>query len=56
MQPSANIVGTIVKAGSSVIGIAKTLTNRYISGITDHVHVRIHNRYGAKVNPTLVIK
>ena len=56
MQPSVNIVGTVVKAGTSVIGIAKTLKNRYKDGITDHVHVRIHSRNGAKINPTTVIK
>ncbi|NOR81076.1 MAG: peptidoglycan DD-metalloendopeptidase family protein [Methyloprofundus sp.] len=56
MQPSANIVGTIVKASTSVIGIAKTLKNRYKNGITDHVHIRIHNRDGMKINPSTVIK
>lgn len=55
MQPSVNIVGTVVKAGS-IIGIAKTLKNRYKNGITDHVHVRIHTRNGVKVNPITVIK
>jgi predicted nucleic acid-binding protein len=56
IQPSANIVGTVVKAGISIIGIAKTLKNRYKNGITDHVHVRIHARHGVKVNPVTVIK
>ncbi len=56
MQPSVNIVGTVVKAGSSIMGIAKTLKNRYKNGITDHVHVRIHTRFGIKVNPSTVIK
>ncbi len=56
MQPSVNIVGTVVKAGSSIIGTAKTLKNRYKNGITDHVHVRIHTRFGTKVNPSTVIK
>jgi len=56
IQPSANIVGTVVKAGASVIGTAKTLKNRYKNGITDHVHVRIHSRQGAKVDPNTVIK
>ncbi|MCP4489891.1 MAG: peptidoglycan DD-metalloendopeptidase family protein [Gammaproteobacteria bacterium] len=56
MQPSANIVGAVVKAGSSIIGMAKTLKNRYKNGITDHVHVRIHTRFGKKVNPSIVIK
>lgn len=55
IQPSANIVGTVVKAGG-VIGTAKTLKNRYKNGITDHVHVRIHTRQGKKVNPATVIK
>ena len=56
MQPSANIVGTVVKAGANIIGIAKTLKNRYKNGITDHVHIRIHTRDGVKVNPVTVIK
>ena len=56
MQPSVDIVGTVVKAGSSIIGIDKTLKNRYKNGITDHVHVRIHTRTGTKVNPAIVIK
>ena len=56
IQPSVDIVGTVVKAGSSIIGIAKTLKNRYKNGITDHVHVRIHTRTGTKVNPAIVIK
>ncbi len=56
MQPSVNIVGTVVKAGTSVIGTAKTLKNRYKNGITDHVHVRIHSRHGAKINPSTVIR
>ena len=56
MQPSVDIVGSIVKAGASVIGIAKTLKNRYPNGITDHIHIRIHSRNGLKINPTTVIK
>lgn len=56
IQPSANIVATVVKAGISIIGAAKTLKNRYKNGITDHVHVRIHTRLGVKVNPITVIK
>ena len=56
MQPSANIVGSVVKAGLTSIGTAKTLKNRYKNGITDHVHVRIHNRYGIKIDPNSVIK
>ncbi len=56
MQPTVNIVGTVVKAGNSIIGTAKTLKNRYKNGITDHVHVRIHTRHGGKVNPSTVIK
>ena len=55
MQPAANIVGKVVKAGDN-IGIAKTLKNRYKKGITDHVHVRIHGRFGKKINPSTVIK
>ena len=56
IEPSINIVGQIVKAGTSIIGKAKTLTNRYKNGITDHVHVRIHTRYGSSINPATVIK
>jgi len=56
IQLSVNLVGTVVKAGVSVIGTAKTLKNRYKNGITDHVHVRIHTRQGAKVDPTTLIK
>lgn len=56
IQPSVNIVGKIVKAGVDVIGLAKTLKNRYKDGITDHVHVRIHKRNGTKIDPATVIK
>jgi putative N-acetylmannosamine-6-phosphate epimerase len=56
IQPTANIVGTLVKAGTSIIGVAKTLKNRYKNGITDHIHVRFHTRHGLKVNPATVIK
>lgn len=56
MQPSVNIVGSVVKAGISTIGIAKTLQNRYPNGMTDHVHVRIHSRYGIKIDPNTVIR
>jgi len=56
IKPSAKIVGTVVKAGISIIGKAKTLKNRYKNGITDHVHVRIHSRHGTKINPAKVIK
>ncbi|MCF6283395.1 MAG: M23 family metallopeptidase [Candidatus Polarisedimenticolaceae bacterium] len=56
IQPSANIVGSVVEAGTSVIGIAKTLKNRYKKGITDHVHVRVHAKNGTKINPVTVIK
>lgn len=55
IQPSISIVGSVVKAGD-IIGIAKTLKNRYKNGITDHVHVRIHSRQGIKINPATVIK
>lgn len=55
MQPSINIVGKVVKAGDGIIGTAKTLKNRYKDGITDHVHVRIHNRNGIKIDPATVI-
>jgi len=55
IKPSANIVGTVVKAGVSKIGVAKTLKNRYKNGIIDHIHIRIRTRNGAKVNPTTVI-
>jgi len=56
MQPPVNLVGSVVKAGINIIGTAKTLKNRYKNGITDHVHVRIHTRYGVKLNPSTVIK
>lgn len=55
IQPGSNIVGCVVKAGMSVLGIATTLTNRYTNGITDHVHLRIHDANGNKVNPATVI-
>lgn len=55
MQPSDNIVESIIKAKSSVIGRAKTLQNRYPKGIIDHLHVRIHSRQDKKVDPASVI-
>ncbi len=55
IQPSANIVGKVVKAGN-IIGIVKTLKNRYTRGITDHIHLRLHGRHGNKINPTNIIK
>ena len=54
MQPDAGIIGKVVEAGKTKIGIAKTLTKRY-PGITDHVHIRIHARLGTKINPATVI-
>lgn len=65
MTPKPGIVDTIVEAGKSKIGTAATLQNRYprrptplinAGSITDHLHVRIHTRHGAKVNPAKVIK
>ena len=56
IKPSPNIVGQVVWAGMTVVGVAKTLKNRYKKGITDHVHVRIHSRDGSKINPASVIK
>ena len=56
IKPAAKIVAKVVEAGVSVIGRAKTLKNRYKNGITDHVHVRIHDRNGRKINPAKVIK
>lgn len=56
MQPATNIVGRVVKAGTTIIGTAKTLQNRYKNGITDHVHLRIHDRNNVKINPATVIK
>ena len=56
MEPSTHIVGKVVKAAQDVIGIARTLKNRYKDGITDHVHVRIHKRHGTKINPANVIE
>jgi len=49
ISPNAGVVGTTVYAGQG-IGIAQNLGMRY-SGITNHVHVRMH--YGGQsVNPT----
>lgn len=56
IEPALNIVNQIVKAGTSVVGKAKTLTNRYKDGMTDHVHVRLHTRFGSRINPETVIK
>ena len=56
MQPSNLVVGSIVQAGRSIIGIAKTLTNRYQNGMTDHIHIRIHSRTGTQINPATVIR
>lgn len=56
IEPTVNIVNQVVQAGTSIIGKAKTLTNRYKNGITDHVHVRIHTRFGTPLNPETVIK
>lgn len=56
IQPTVNIVNQVVKAGKTIIGKAKTLTNRYTNGITDHIHVRIHTRYGSSIDPTSVIR
>jgi len=55
MQPRPGIVGSVVEAGKTIIGTAKTLQNRY-PGITDHLHVRIHRRNGTKVDPATVIR
>ncbi len=55
IQPDPYVVGSVVKAGTSVLGIATTLTNRYKNGITDHVHLRIHDANGNKVNPATLI-
>lgn len=56
IKPSVNIINQVVKAGVSVIGRAKTLSNRYSKNITDHVHVRMQTRFGSSVNPSTVIK
>jgi len=56
MQPSSNIIGRVVKAGTTIIGKATTLKNRYKNGMTDHIHIRIHTRQGVKINPATVIK
>ncbi len=56
IEPSAKLVGTIVQAGINVIGNAKTLKNRYPNGMTDHVHVRIHDRDGTTIDPEEVIR
>lgn len=63
ITPDANIVGTLVRAGEP-IGVARTLQNRYprrpaplqnAGNMTDHVHVRIHDRNNRPVNPATVI-
>ena len=56
MQPSNLVVGSIVQAGRSIIGTAKTLTNRYQNGMTDHIHIRIHSRNGTQIDPATVIR
>lgn len=56
MQPLDNIVGSIVKAGDSMVGSAKTLQNRYTNGMTDHIHIRLHDRQDNIINAEDVIK
>lgn len=56
IKPAVNIINQVVKAGVTVIGRAKTLSNRYSKEITDHVHVRLQTRFGSSVNPSTVIK
>ena len=56
LKPSVNIINQVVKAGVTVIGKAKTLSNRYSKDITDHVHVRLQTRFGSSINPSKVIK
>lgn len=56
IKPAVNIINQVVKAGVSIIGRAKTLSNRYSKDITDHVHVRLQTRYGSSINPSTVIK
>lgn len=64
LAPSAGIVGRLLAAGD-VIGTAQTLQNRYppmrpplrrVGQMTDHVHVRIHDRRGVKIDPARVIR
>jgi hypothetical protein len=63
ITPNANLVGRLVQAGDR-IGTARTLQNRYpprptplrnAGSMTDHVHVRIHDRNNQPVNPATVI-
>ncbi len=55
LEPEHNIVGKLVIAGLSPIGKAKSLQRRYPNGITNHVHIRIHNENNSSINPTTVI-
>ena len=54
ISPIRPNVGSLVKAGFSVLGRALTLNNRY-PGITDHVHVRIHLLGNKSVDPHKLI-
>ncbi|MCI0505104.1 MAG: M23 family metallopeptidase [Gammaproteobacteria bacterium] len=63
ISPNTNLVGTLVHAGDK-IGTARTLQIRYpprptpsrnAGVMTDHVHVRIHDRNNRPVDPSTVI-
>ncbi|MFT3767414.1 MAG: peptidoglycan-binding protein [Minicystis sp.] len=54
IQPARGIVGSLVRAGQTVIGTAQSLQERY-PGITNHVHVRIHRADGTPVDPATLI-
>lgn len=51
IRPAKDVMGMLVRAGRTVIGVALTLQRRY-EEITDHVHVRIHDPNGRPVDPT----
>lgn len=64
ITPTGGMVGKLVKAGDP-IGISATLQNRYppkrpplrvVGEMTDHVHVRVHQRGGRALNPATVIR
>lgn len=55
IAPATRIVGSLVRAGQTVIGTAQSLQARY-AGITDHVHVRFHAADGSRVDPATLIR
>ena len=55
IAPARGVVGSLVRAGQTVIGTAQSLQGRY-RGITDHVHVRIRRADGTAVDPATLIR